>query len=212
MGMKPKSPGLVVVISAPSGTGKTTVCKKLLKRGRDYTFSVSATTRPPRRKERDGVDYYFVSDQQFDALVRKRKLAEWKNVFGYRYGTLHSEIDRALRNDKVLLCEIDVKGSMSLKRRLAQAVNIFLIPPSMAELRRRLSSRRTDSVGQRKIRLETAVRELGRWTQYDYIVTNDDLKTAVSEVDTIIAAERARSTRRRHRRFWKTPQARLLGL
>lgn len=212
MGMKTKSPGLVVVISAPSGTGKTTVCRKLLKRHWDYTFSISATTRPPRRKERHGIDYYFVSDRQFESLTARSKLAEWAKVHGFRYGTLFSEIERALKRDMVLLCDIDVQGGMSLKRRLVRAVTIFLIPPSMSELRRRLSCRKTDSVGQRKIRLETAVRELGCWTKYDYIVINDDLKRAVAEVDTIIAAERTRTTRRKHRRFWKSPQARLLGL
>ena len=207
-----KLPGMVVVISAPSGTGKTTICRKLLRRHRDYVFSVSATTRQARGKEKEGVDYYFVSDRQFDFLIKKKKLAEWKIVYGFRYGTLYSEIENALRRDQVLLCDIDVKGGMSLKGSIAQAVTIFLIPPSMAELKRRLSNRRTDTASRRKIRMEAAIWELGFWSEYDYIVINDDLKKATAEVDTIIAAERARTIRRKHRRFWKPSQARLLGL
>jgi guanylate kinase len=210
--MGKRLPGMVVVISAPSGTGKTTICRNLLRRHRDYVFSVSATTRQPRSKEKEGIDYHFVSDRQFDSLTKKKKLAEWANVYGFRYGTLYSEIERALGRNRVLLCDIDVQGGMGLKERIAQAVTIFLIPPSMTELKRRLSKRRTDTAGQRKIRTETAVWELGFWSEYDYIVINDDLKKATAEVDTIIAAERARTIRRKHRRFWKPSQARLLGL
>lgn len=212
MGVSPQSPALIVVISAPSGTGKTTICRNLLKKRRDFAFSVSATTRKPRKQEKHGVDYYFVSNRQFDHLVKKGKLAEWAMVYGDRYGTLFSEIKKALAMNKVLLCDIDVQGGMSLKSRLAGAVTIFLIPPSMPELRRRLSARKTDGPGQRKVRLKTAIWELGFWSEYDYIVLNDDLKKAIAEVDTIIAAERARTIRRNHRRFWKVSQVKLLGL
>ena len=212
MSAKHKLPGLVVILSAPSGTGKTTICNSLIKRHRDYEFSVSVTTRSPRRKEQDGIDYYFVSNVQFDSLIENKELAEWATVFGDRYGTPFSEIEKAISTNKVLLCDIDVQGGMSLKQKFDEAVAIFLVPPSMAELRRRLFGRKTDTAEQRKIRLQTAVWELSFWNRYDYIVLNDDLKKATEEVDTIIAAERAKTIRRNDRRFWRPPQARLLGL
>ena len=212
MRAKHKLPGLVAILSAPSGTGKTTICNNLLKRNRDYRFSVSVTTRSPRRRERDGIDYYFVTNAQFDQMIKKKELAEWAKVFKDRYGTPLSEIKKAISANKVLLCEIDVQGGMSLKRKFDEAVSIFLVPPSMAELRSRLFGRKTDDAEQRKIRLQTAVWELSFWNKYDYIVLNDDLKKATDEVDTIIAAERAKTIRRNDRRFWRPPQARLLGL
>ena len=212
MNARYKSPGLVAILSAPSGTGKTTICSKLIKRHRDYEFSVSVTTRPPRRKERDGIDYYFVTNEQFDSMVENKKLAEWAKVFGDRYGTPFSEIEKAISANKVLLCDIDVQGGMSLKKEFDKAVSIFLVPPSMAELRRRLFGRKTNTAEQRKVRLQTAVWELSFWNRYDYIVLNDDLKKATDMVDTIIAAERAKTIRRNDRRLWRPPQARLLGL
>lgn len=212
MSAKHKLPGLVAILSAPSGTGKTTICNNLLKRNRDYRFSVSVTTRSPRRRERDGIDYYFLTNAQFDQMIKKKELAEWATVFKDRYGTPFSEIGKAISASNVLLCDIDVQGGMSLKRKFDEAVSIFLVPPSMAELRRRLFGRKTDDAKQRKTRLQTAVWELSFWNRYDYIVLNDDLKKATDEVDTVIAAERTRTIRRNDRRFWRPPQARLLGL
>lgn len=212
MSAKHKLPGLVAILSAPSGTGKTTICNNLLKRNRDYRFSVSVTTRSPRWRERDEIDYYFVTNAQFDQMIKKKELAEWATVFKDRYGTPFSEIEKAISASSVLLCDIDVQGGMSLKRKFDEAVGIFLVPPSMAELRRRLFGRKTDDAEQRKIRLQTAVWELSFWNKYDYIVLNDDLKKATDEVDTIITAERAKTIRRNDRRFWRPPQARLLGL
>lgn len=212
MSVKHRLPGLVVVLSAPSGTGKTTICNNLVRRHRDYKFSISVTTRPPRKREREGVDYYFVSNAQFDSMIKNKKLAEWATVFGDRYGTPFAEIKKAIAAGRVLLCDIDVQGGMSLKRKFDEAVGIFLVPPSLTELRRRLFGRKTDTVEQRKTRLQTAFWELSFWNRYDYVVLNDDLKKATDEVDTIIAAERAKTIRRNDRRFWRPPQARLLGL
>ncbi len=209
---KIKLPGLVAILSSPSGTGKTTICRNLIDRHSDYRFSISATTRPPRGKEKNGIDYYFVSESEFDRMIQNNELAEWAYVFGHRYGTPFSEITEVVNHNKVLLCDIDVQGGMTLKDKYRQAVTIFLIPPSFAELRRRLFKRRTDSAEQRKLRMETAVKELGYWHRYDYIVLNDDLKKATNEVDMIITAERAKTIRRNEGRFWKTSQAKLLGL
>lgn len=203
---------MVAILSSPSGTGKTTICRGLMRIHKDYRFSVSATTRPRRGRERDGIDYHFVSDRKFESMARDRKFAEWAYVFQYRYGTPFSEIDRAVNKGEVLLCDVDVQGGMSLKRNFKDAVSIFIIPPSLSELRRRLYKRRTDSPEQMKLRLNTAVKEIGCWSKYDYVVVNDVLKEAIREVDTIITAERIRTTRRNERKHWKLSQARLLGL
>jgi guanylate kinase len=207
-----KMPGLVAILSSPSGTGKTTICKNLIESHSDFVFSISATTRPMRGKERNGIDYYFVSEQKFDSMIQNNELAEWAYVFGHRYGTPFSEISRAMQQNKVLLCDIDIQGGMTLKEKYRQAATIFLIPPSFTELKRRLFKRRTDSAEQKKIRLETAVKELSHWHRYDYIVLNEDLKKATDEVDMIITAERARTSRRNEPRFWQARQNRLLGL
>jgi guanylate kinase len=212
MDSRKNNPGLIVVISSPSGTGKTTICHRLIIRHRDFVFSVSATTRPPRKNEKDGADYKFITDARFDKLVRKNEFAEWAEVFGYRYGTLKSEIDKALRNDRVVLCDVDIQGGMSIKKHFKDAVSIFIIPPSLTELKNRLFKRRTESSGQKKLRLETAIKELGYWKHYDYVVLNDELKVAVNEVDMIIAAERMKSSRLNDRRYWSASRKKLLGL
>lgn len=208
----PKTAGLVAILSSPSGTGKTTICMSLVKRHKDFIFSVSATTRPARGKEKNGTDYHFVTENKFDQMIQNNELAEWAYVFGQRYGTPFTEISKAISNNKVLLCDIDVQGGMALMEKYRQAVTIFLIPPSFTELRSRLFKRKTDSAQQKKIRLETAVKELGFWHKYDYIVLNDDLKKATDEVDMIIAAERSKTIRLNERRFWSSSQAKLLGL
>jgi len=212
MAPKAKYPGLVVILSSPSGTGKTSICRALLKRHNDFRFSVSATTRPPRGNERNKYDYHFVSERKFDSMVDQKEFAEWKHVFAYRYGTPLFEIKHALKKRQVLLCDVDVKGGMSLKKNYREAVTIFVIPPSFKELKRRLYKRRTDSDDQMKLRLKTAVVEIGYWKKYDYVVINDDLKVAIDEVDKIISAERLRTTRRDQRRFWQSAQADLLKL
>jgi guanylate kinase len=207
-----KLPGLIVVISSPSGTGKTTICHRLIKRHKDFIFSVSATTRPPRKKEKNGVDYYFLTDEQFNRMLKRNEFAEWANVFGYRYGTGKGELGKALKNNRVLLCDVDIQGGMSIKKKYKNAVSIFVIPPSLTELKRRLFKRRTESPSQKKLRLKTAIKELSFWKHYDYIVLNDDLKTATDEVDMIIAAERHKTGRLKNRGLWSRAQNKLLGL
>jgi guanylate kinase len=207
-----KLPGLIVVISSPSGTGKTTICHRLIKRNTDFVFSVSATTRPPRTKEKNGVDYYFLTDQQFNRMLKRNEFAEWASVFGFRYGTGKSELGKALKNNRVLLCDVDIQGGMSIKRKYKNAVSIFVIPPSLTELKKRLFRRRTESPSQKKLRLKTAIKELSFWRHYDYVVLNDDLKIATDEVDMIIAAERRKAGRLKNRGLWSRAQHKLLGL
>ncbi len=207
-----KLPGLIVVISSPSGTGKTTICRELQKSHGDFSFSVSATTRSPRPKEKKGIDYHFITEDRFASMRKKGEFAEWAGVFGFSYGTPMSEINKALTADRVLLCDLDYQGGISIKKKFPAAVTIFIIPPSLTELRSRLFKRRTESPEQKRLRLAAAVKELGYWKKYDYVVLNDDLKKAINEVDMIIAAERSKTSRRNNRRFWQRPQARLLGL
>jgi len=212
MNSQKKYPGLIVIISSPSGTGKTTICQRLSKKHSDFIFSISATTRPPRKNEKNGTDYYFLTDRQFDRLMRKNDFVEWANVFGFRYGTLKRDVIKALKNDKVLLCDVDIQGGMSIKKKFENAVSIFIIPPSLTELKRRLFKRRTESAEQKELRLKTALNELKFWKYYDYIVLNDDLKSAASGVDMIITAERMKTDRLLNRRYWPRTQGRLLGL
>jgi guanylate kinase len=207
-----KNPGLIVIISSPSGTGKTTICHKLLRRNSDFVFSVSATTRPPRKNEKDGIDYYFLTEAQFGRMQKNNEFAEWANVFGFRYGTPKKQLERALKDNRVLLCDVDIQGGMSIKKKYKDAVSIFVIPPSLTELKRRLFKRRTESPSQKKLRLKTAIKELRYWKYYDYIVLNDDLKIAIDEVDMIIAAERMKAGRLKNGRLWSGARQKLLGL
>lgn len=207
-----KHPGLIVIISSPSGTGKTTICHKLIKRNADFVFSVSATTRPPRKKEKDGIDYYFLTETHFGRMQKNNEFAEWANVFGFRYGTPKKSMEKALRENRVLLCDVDIQGGMSIKKKYKDAVSIFVIPPSLTELKRRLFKRRTESPSQKKLRLKTAIKELRYWKYYDYLVLNDDLKVATDEVDMIIATERMKAGRLKNGRLWSRAQQKLLGL
>ena len=207
-----KSPGLIVVISSPSGTGKTSICHRLINRHRDFKFSVSVTTRPPRKNEKDGIDYYFIDDSRFERYRKNNKFAEWARVFEYKYGTLKSEINNAITNNRVLLCDVDIQGGTSIMKKFKDSVSIFVIPPSLTELKQRLFNRRTESPSQKKLRLDTALRELGYWKRYDYIVINEDLGKATDEIDMIIAAERLKSNRLRSKKYWSAAQMRLLGL
>jgi len=207
-----KQPGLIVIISSPSGTGKTTICHKLIKRNADFVFSVSATTRPPRKKEKDGTDYYFLTEPHFSRMQKNNEFVEWANVFGFRYGTPRKQLKRALKDNRVLLCDVDIQGGMSIKKKYKDAVSIFVIPPSLTELKRRLFKRRTESPSQKKLRLQTAIKELRYWKYYDYLVLNDDLKVATDEIDMIIAAERMKAGRLKNSRLWSRARKKLLGL
>lgn len=179
--------GLLLPIAAPSGTGKTTICRRLLAADRRFVFSVSVTTRPPRQTERDGVDYYFVSRSEFEQYIRAGKLAEYEEVFGNYYGTLRSTIDSAIAAGNILLLDIDVKGALAIKHGYPdQTVAIFLRPPSQSELLRRLKCRGTDdeqSIARRKARIPDELR-LGE--QFDYQIVNDQLDHTVANILKIV--------------------------
>jgi guanylate kinase len=179
--------GLLLPIAAPSGTGKTTVCRRLLAQNQDFVFSVSATTRPPRKMEQDGVDYHFLSREQFEDYIRRQKLAEYEEVFGNYYGTLRSTLDEALAAGKVLLLDIDVKGALSIKKLYPrQTISIFLLPPNQDELIRRLKKRGTDDERSIAIRNARIPDEIKIGEQFDYQIVNDKLDHTVKKIMQII--------------------------
>jgi guanylate kinase len=187
--------GLLVIISAPSGVGKTTIIRRILDQDEGCTFAISHTTRPPRTGETDGRDYYFVDDDAFQAILDSRGFAEWAHVHEHRYGTSMAEIDRLTGTGQDAVFEVDFQGGRSLMRRFPEAVSIFIVPPSMAEVRKRLETRGTDSTDTVNLRLHNARIEIATAGEYRYLVVNDDLERAVVDVQAIIRAERLRSIR-----------------
>jgi guanylate kinase len=191
--------GILFVISAPSGTGKSTVTEKVLAATPRLSRSVSHTTRPVRKGEVDGTDYHFVGRETFEAMIERGEFIEWAQVHNNLYGTAYSNIDDIVlkRHDDLLLV-IDVQGSASLGERGVERVTIFLMPPSMDELKKRLTGRGTDNEDAVHLRMKNASDEIAEMDKFDYTVINDDLSTAVDDVRSIITAERLRTKRRTH--------------
>jgi guanylate kinase len=189
-----RAPGLLLVLSAPSGAGKTTLAHRFRAAHPEAVFSVSVTTRPPRGQERDGVDYHFVSAARFAELVAQGAFAEWAEVHGQRYGTLRATVDEALRAGRIALFDIDVQGGAQLRRAFrGEAVTVFIVPPSAAELERRLRGRSTDSEAVIERRLVAARAEVAQGlASYDYVVVNDEIAAALACLDAIAGHERAR--------------------
>ena len=182
--------GQIFVISAPSGCGKTTISKRVLRRAGNLTPSVSMTTRKPRRNEKNTKDYFYVSKKRFKEKIKKGAFLEWENNFGHFYGTPKSFALKNIKNGRDLLLSIDVKGAMQVRKRFPESTLIFIKPPSVKELLRRLKGRRTDASGEIEKRIKIAKKELGYAPQYDYVVLNKDLGKAVKKVVEIIAKER----------------------
>jgi guanylate kinase len=189
--------GLAIVISAPSGTGKTTVSSLLMKEMPEITRSVSLTTRPPRETERNGRDYYFVSYEQFQEELKNGRLMEWAEVHGHLYGTPRPFLQERIEQGKDTVLDIDVQGAAAIKSALREAVLIFLLPPSLEELERRLRNRSSDSAKAIEVRLQNALAELERHEFYDYLVVNDDARKAMQIVKSIVISERHRLERLR---------------
>lgn len=187
--------GLLVIISAPSGVGKTTLIHRLLAEEPSYVFAVSHTTRPPREGERDGVDYYFISGEEFDRMVAADEFLEWALVHGHRYGTSRSEVERLRALGRDVVFEVDFQGGRALMRQYPESVSIFILPPSMAEARRRLLRRKSDDLDSVDVRLRNARVEIASAFEYRYVVVNDDVERAFRDIRTILAAERLRSVR-----------------
>jgi guanylate kinase len=183
--------GDLFVIAGPSGVGKGSIVRRVLELLPDgIVLSVSATTRPPRPTERDGGDYRFVDDATFDALVADDALLEWAAVFGDRYGTPAAAVEEARASGRDVILEIDVQGARQVRERAPDAVLVFLVPPSLGELERRLRARGTESEERIRRRLATAEAELAEAPAFDHVVVNDDLEAASSQVAAIIDASR----------------------
>jgi guanylate kinase len=193
----PAERGLLFVVSAPSGTGKTTVVEHLAGRTARLRQSVSFTSRPSREGETDGVDYNFVSRPAFEDMVRQGAFLEWAEIYGDLYGTSRSDTERVLASGVDLVLVIDVQGGRQVRGQLPEAVGIFVLPPAFEALARRLRGRNKDSEEAIARRMATARREVDAVSEYDYVVVNDDLGRCVEEVEAIITAERARVRRRR---------------
>jgi len=179
---------MFVVLSGPSGTGKTTVLKRLLQDER-FVLSVSATTRSPRAGEKDGVDYYFVSEDEFRRMMENDELLEWASLFGHLYGTPKSELKRASSSGRILILEIDVQGVEQLRKKGVEGVYIQLRPPSEGELLRRLRKRHTEDEEELEERFRQARYELSRKELFDHFVINDDLDETVRRIKSIISEE-----------------------
>ena len=189
--------GLLIVLSSPSGAGKSTLSRMLMEADREITMSVSATTRPLRNGEREGVDYHFVDDREFQRMVDADELAEWAYVFDHRYGSPKEPIKEALRSGRDILFDIDWQGTQQLKYAFGNdLVPIFILPPSMDELERRLRARGTDTEQVIESRMRRAASEIGHWDAYDYVLINEDVSRCLADVRAIVAAERLKPDRR----------------
>jgi guanylate kinase len=185
----------LVILSSPSGAGKTTVCESILKKHKSYLSSVSVTTRKKRKGERQGRDYHFVSEEEFKRKIRKKEFVEWAWVHGERYGTPKELVTRAKREGQVALFVLDVQGGMAFKRKYPNSVLIFILPPSIKELKRRLKKRGTERSQQMQLRLKTALKEINFWSKYDYVVINRSLSQTIPSVEKIIQSEKLKSKR-----------------
>jgi guanylate kinase len=188
--------GLLVVLSSPSGAGKSTISRMLLEADPNITMSISATTRPMRPGEVDGVDYHFVDNAEFERLIEADEFAEWAYVFDHLYGSPKEPIKEALKDGRDTLFDIDWQGTQQLEYAFrTDLVLIFILPPSMKELERRLHQRGTDSDEIIAGRMRRAASEIGHWAEYDYVLINEDMSKCLEDVRAIIAAERLRRER-----------------
>lgn len=181
-----QSIGAVIGVSAPSGTGKTTIVKQVLEAFPEIVFSVSATTREKRANEKNGVDYFFLSEKEFKEKIEKNEFVEWEQFYDYYYGTFKSYIDVNISCGKPVLLEVDVKGALSLKNIYPDAVLVYILPPSLEELVRRLKNRNTEKEVDFQKRIERAKMELSLKDKFDYFVINEDLNKAIEETKSLI--------------------------
>jgi guanylate kinase len=179
-----------IFISGPSGVGKSSIIKEILKRKVGIVLSVSYTTRPPRPGEHDGIDYFFVSRNTFEEMIEKGSFLEWANVHGHLYGTYLDWVESQERDGVHILFDIDVQGVIQAKAKGSQGCFIFIIPPDMEALSKRLGGRGTEDQQQLALRLENAIHELTYWNIYDYLVVNDSLEKTIEDISTIIEAYR----------------------
>jgi guanylate kinase len=188
----PAARGSIIVISAPSGAGKSTLIKRLMAASPGLRFSISHTTRAPRATEKHGRDYFFVSRKVFERMVGRGEFVEWADVYGHLYGTAQKQLQAAQEAGQDILLDIDVQGHQQVRKRLPEAVSVFILPPSFQELSRRLRHRHSDAPEEIERRLQTAREEIAHWAEYDYLVVNDHLKDATQALRAIVRAARFR--------------------
>ena len=191
-----KRRGLLFVLSSPSGAGKSTIARMLMDNDPGVDMSVSATTRPKREGEIDGVHYHFVTDAEFDRMLESGAFLEWAHVFGFRYGTLRNEVLKVIEAGRDVLLDIDWQGTQQLKQVDPDIVRVFILPPSMHELERRLRSRGTETEEVIQRRMNRAAAEISHWAEYDYVLINNDADKCCELVHNILKAERLKATRR----------------
>ncbi len=184
--------GSILVISAPSGSGKSTLTRRLMRAFPGLSFSVSYTTRAPRAGEKQGRDYFFVSQKVFKRMIARHEFVEWADVYGHLYGTAHRQLQAAQEAGRDILLDIDVQGHRQVRQRLPGAVSVFILPPSFRELERRLRRRHSDAPEEIARRLHTASQEISRWPEYDYLVVNDRVADAAQALRAIVRAVRFR--------------------
>ncbi len=194
--MKETKKGLLIVMSGPSGVGKSSIRKALFEKVNNFVFSVSATTRAPRNGEKHGVDYYFISEKDFKAKLENNEFLEWNYFVGNYYGTLFEEVERLRRTGKNVMVEIDVNGALMARSVLTDAIYIFIAPPTKADLISRLKQRGTETDERISERIEKAKNEFKCADKYDYIVINSEISKTVETLQAIVLAEECRSERR----------------
>lgn len=191
-----KNYGLLIVLSGPSGAGKGTICDELLRKMPNLRYSVSSTTRSPRRGEVEGVHYYFRPRQEFEAMLARDELLEWAVFCDNYYGTPRFAVEQALQEGLDVILEIEIQGALQIKKRFPQGVFIFIVPPSMDVLSERIHKRGTETEEVIQKRLATAVQELGYVSEYDFVVINDEVPVAVDKLKSILVAEKCRVKRK----------------
>jgi len=190
---------LVIIVSAPSGSGKTTIINHLLEKMPGVKRSVSYTTRPPREGEKQEEDYIFLSREEFEKRIEKGELLEWEENFGHYYGTSKAQLDEAIEKKEDLILSIDVKGARKVREKIPESISIFVMPPSVEELRSRLEGRNTDQETDVSQRLKESEREIASSDEYDYVIVNEEIEKAVDELYSIIEKERQNRQKMRKR-------------
>ena len=187
--------GMIVVVSSPSGTGRTTIIERVLREDSRLRYSTSVTTRPQRPGEKEGKDYFFVSEKEFKQRIERGEFVEWAEVHGFMYATPKAPLVEIVQQGGVIILDIDIQGAMQVKEKFPHCVTIFVAPPSLESLEQRLRNRGTDSEELIKRKLQDALRETAKIPEYDYLIVNEDLDTAVRQLQAILEAERCRTKR-----------------
>jgi len=199
--MKSKQKGMVIIMSAPSGAGKTSICDAVVKKNKNIVYSISTTTRAPRKGEKNGREYYFVTEAQFKDEIRQKQFVEWAKVHNNYYGTSKKILESIISKGKDVLLDIDVQGALKIKKQYKDALMIFIMAPSLKILKQRLIKRNKDSKEVINIRLKNAEKEISYIDKYDYLVINDKLNESIKQIENIISC--AKLSTKRNKVIWR---------